>query len=56
LLESSSGLVLHELLEVVNSKLHAPVVNALPIIRPLNEASSSSVVLDHLAISSQVQD
>jgi hypothetical protein len=56
LLESSSGLVLYKLLKVVNSKLHTLVVNALPIIRPLNEASSSGVVLDHLAISLQVQD
>jgi hypothetical protein len=47
---------LHEPLEVVDGKLHALVVNALPIIRLLNEASSSSVVLDYLAISSQVQD
>jgi hypothetical protein len=45
---------LYKLLKVVNSKLHALVVNALPIIRLLNKASSSNVVLDYLAISLQV--
>jgi hypothetical protein len=47
---------LHEPLEVVDAKLHALVVNVLPIIRLLNEASGSSVVLDHLAVGPQVQD
>jgi hypothetical protein len=56
LLEGSSGLVLHKPLKVIDVKLNAPVVNVLPIIRLLNEAGSSGVVPDHLAIRSQVQD